>query len=154
MVIYKIPIVSFAVNRLTRKKRNESRAQFFDVDDYSRRKCRLFFFSFFHFFHRKFIRNAHQKGACVNSPYTEVPACSQRLAVEENQTNYFEHAAFSEMGLRLFSRPGIIPGTSLLFHRRGFINRLRNSCWRARNASSGQDFARCLLAATAHAALR
>lgn len=47
----------------------------------------------------------------VNSPYAEKPARpAEMTAVEENQTNYFEHAAFSEMGSRLFSRPDIIPG--------------------------------------------
>lgn len=49
----------------------------------------------------------------VNSSYAEKPARLAEMtatAVEENQTNYFEHAAFSKMGSRLFSRPGIIPG--------------------------------------------
>lgn len=69
----------------------------------------------------------------VNSPYGEKPARLAEMtatAVEENQTNYFEHAAFSKMGSRLFSRPGIIPGTrvSLVSPSRGIYQPGVNLC--------------------------
>lgn len=107
-----------------------------------------------------------KKEPCKFTLHREMRARSDWRAVEENQTNYFEHAAFSKMGLRLFSRldiipsrfsfyfpPALTPSLSLLFHREGFINRLRTRA-DAQETALGQDFARYLPAATARAALR
>ena len=110
----------------------------------------LFFFILFPFFSGEFW-NVRQNGVARISSY-ERGGRAHDWQVEENQTNYFEHAAFSKMGLRLFSRLVIITGTSLLLHPRRIYQPTTRAD--AQEATLGQDFVRYLLAVVAHVALQ
>ncbi|KYN11183.1 hypothetical protein ALC57_16733 [Trachymyrmex cornetzi] len=63
----------------------------------------------------EFVWNVRQNGVARISSYERGGRGHNDWQVEENQTNYFEHAAFSKMGLRLFSRLVIITGTKPSF---------------------------------------